>query len=90
MKKLKEIFTYFLWVIWGVFTLFIYAYSELMYLTLICIVIISLVIYYRKPIIELYIEVFKELGITKYLKSTKDLKKSTNPIYKLISVLGLW
>lgn len=37
------------------------------YLIFICIVIVGLIIYYRKFIIKMYVEIFNELGINKYV-----------------------
>lgn len=90
MNILKVLVSSFLWAIGGIAILFIYAYSEQIYLILICIAIILLTIYYRKSIIALYAEVFEELGITKYLKQIKDFKKYKRPIHKVMSSLGLW
>lgn len=71
------------------FVLAIYAYSELVYLIFICIVIVGLTIYYRKSIIKMYTEIFNELGINKYVIQIKNLKKYKEPIYKLINTIGL-
>lgn len=77
----------------GVLVLAIYAYSELVYLIFICIAIIVLTIYYKKPIIKMYAEIFNELGITKYVTLTKNLKKfnfyylQTNQFYKFMVIL---
>lgn len=38
----------------------------------------------------MYAEIFNELGITKYVTLTKNLKKFKEPIYKLISSISLW
>lgn len=78
------------WAMSGVLVLAIYAYSELVYLIFICIAIIGLTIYYRKPLIKMYAEIFNELGITKYIILIKNLKKFKEPIYKLISSISLW
>ena len=90
MNILRFLLSSLSWGMGGVLVLAIYAYSELVYLIFICIAIIVLTIYYKKPIIKMYAEIFNELGITKYVTLTKNLKKFKEPIYKLISSISLW
>lgn len=90
MNILRFLLSSLLWAMGGVLVLAIYAYSELLYLIFICIVILTSTIYYRKPIIKMYAEIFNELGITKYVTLIKNLKKYKGPIYKLISTISLW
>lgn len=89
MNILKFLLSSLSWAIGGVLVLAIYAYSELVYLIFICIAIIGLTIYYRKPLIKMYAEIFNELGINKYVIQIKNLKKYKEPIYKLINTIGL-
>lgn len=89
MNILRFLLSSLSWAMGGVLVLAIYAYSELVYLIFICIAIIGLTIYYRKPLIKMYAEIFNELGINKYVIQIKNLKKYKEPIYKLINTIGL-
>lgn len=99
MKILKDSFICLLWAIGGVGVIVIYIYSKILYFALILATIILTLCIYRKAIKELYIEIFKDLGIDTYYQLIKQkigtLSFSIPNIFNkrlivLRDKLGLW
>lgn len=94
MKILKYLFTCLMWAFLAITVLFVYCYDEMLYSVLIMTSTVGLTVYYRKFIKELYLEVFEELGMTKYYQRIKAKIKTFDILHKqlygVMNKLGLW